>query len=204
MLFHYDLPILLILIPTLIFSLSFHEFAHAFVAYKLGDSTAKHQGRLTINPLSHLDPLGGLMVLLVGFGWAKPVPVDVRNLKNPNTDMMKIAVAGPLSNILLAFLGGLAVQAYASSVFASAFFLFTQINIALAIFNLIPLAPLDGSQILSGLLIKHKPTWVYHLQVQGPKVLLGVILIGSLSQFSPIWWLIGPIVKSLTRFFIGQ
>ena len=82
MLFHYDLPILLVLIPSLIFSLSFHEFAHAFAAYKLGDMTAKNQGRLTLNPLAHLDPIGGLMVLMVGFGWAKPVPVDLKQLKN--------------------------------------------------------------------------------------------------------------------------
>ena len=141
MLFHYDLPILLVLIPSLIFSLSFHEFAHAFAAYKLGDMTAKNQGRLTLNPLAHLDPIGGLMVLMVGFGWAKPVPVDLRQLKNPNTAMMKVAFAGPLSNLILALLGGLVVQVSQNILISTVFLLFTQINVALALFNLLPFPP---------------------------------------------------------------
>ena len=204
MLFHYDLPILLVLIPSLIFSLSFHEFAHAFAAYKLGDMTAKNQGRLTLNPLAHIDPIGGLMVLMVGFGWAKPVPVDLRQLKNPSTAMMKVAFAGPLSNLILALLGGLVVQASQNILLSTVFLLFTQINVALALFNLLPFPPLDGSQILSGFLVRYNPELVYKLQMHGPKVLLGLILIGAVTKFSPIWWLIGSSVKALTMFFIGK
>ena len=95
----------LILIVTLVFSLCFHEFAHAYIAYKLGDYTAAHQGRLTLNPLAHLDPMGSMMLLVAGFGYAKPVPVNPMNLNNPRTDMMKVAFAGPVSNFILAFIG---------------------------------------------------------------------------------------------------
>ena len=98
-----DLQMGVILIMTLVFSLSFHEFAHAYMAYKLGDNTSAYQGRLTLNPLAHLDPIGSLMLLFVGFGYAKPVPVNPVNLSKPRTDMMKIAFAGPASNLILCF-----------------------------------------------------------------------------------------------------
>ena len=103
MLFRLPPEVLVLLIPVLLFALVFHEFSHAWIANKLGDPTARYAGRLTLNPIAHLDPMGGLMILFVGFGWAKPVPVDPRYLKNPREDMMKIAFAGPASNLLLAF-----------------------------------------------------------------------------------------------------
>ena len=89
------------------FALSFHEFAHAWMASKCGDNTAARMGRLTLNPMAHLDVMGSLMILFVGFGWAKPVPVDSRNLRDPRVDMMKVAAAGPISNLLLAMLAGM-------------------------------------------------------------------------------------------------
>ena len=98
--------ILIILLPTLVFSLCVHEFSHGYIAYLLGDNTAARNGRLTLNPLAHLDPVGSMMILFVGFGWAKPVPVNPVNFSNPRIDMMKVAFAGPASNILLAFIGG--------------------------------------------------------------------------------------------------
>ena len=110
MLFRLQPEVLVLLIPVLLFALVFHEFSHGWVAYKLGDPTAKHQGRLTLNPLAHLDPFGSMMILFVGFGWAKPVPVDSRYLANPRVDMMKIAFAGPASNLLLAFIGGILLR----------------------------------------------------------------------------------------------
>ena len=97
-----DIQIIILLIPALVFSLSFHEFAHAWMAYRLGDDTAARLGRLTLNPMAHLDPVGSIALLLMGFGWAKPVPVDTRHLKNPRDDMVKVAAAGPMSNLLLA------------------------------------------------------------------------------------------------------
>ena len=100
----------IILIIALVFSLSFHEFSHAYVAYRLGDNTAAYQGRLTLNPLAHLDPMGSLMMLFIGFGYAKPVPVNPMNLHNPRIDMIKVAFAGPASNLFLAAIGGLGIR----------------------------------------------------------------------------------------------
>ena len=102
--------IIVLLIPALVFSLSFHEFAHAWMAYRLGDSTAARMGRLTLNPMAHLDLIGSIALLLMGFGWAKPVPVDSRYLENPKRDMVKIAAAGPISNIILAIFAALLLR----------------------------------------------------------------------------------------------
>jgi Zn-dependent protease len=141
---------ILFLAITLITSLTVHEAAHAFTAYKLGDPTAKNQGRLTLNPLKHLDPWGTLFFILVQFGWGKPVPVNPVNFKNPKRDQALTALAGPTSNIIMAFIAALFLV-YAPQ--TSAFFgMFMQINIILAVFNLIPIPPLDGSQILGILL----------------------------------------------------
>lgn len=151
-------------IPFL-FSLCFHEYAHAWVARRLGDSTAEDQGRLSMNPMVHAHPIGTfllpMMVIVTNvpifFGWAKPVPVDPRNLRNVKTDMFWIAIAGPLSNVLLAFLGAFALV----SVFhylpdwkmqsAALEFLkvFVPLNLALAFFNMIPIHPLDGGKVLA-------------------------------------------------------
>ncbi len=137
-----------------------HELAHGWVAYKLGDKTAKNEGRLTFNPIKHIDPIGMIMILLFGFGFAKPVPVSMRNLKNPKRDMALVAIAGPAANIILAYISAfmyyLAVFILKGSVagaLISLFFYYSAyINIALAAFNLIPLPPLDGSKVLAAFL----------------------------------------------------
>ena len=204
MLFRYPPEVLLLLVPVLIFALCFHEFAHAWVAYKLGDPTAKQSGRLTLNPLAHLDPMGSLMILFVGFGWAKPVPVDARYLKNPRTDMMKVAFAGPAANLLLAFVGGTIIRAHiVGGSLILMLYLFTQINIMLAIFNMIPIPPLDGSQIFSGLMVRKNPNLVMKLQMYGPQILFGLILIGYLTEISPLWWAMSPFVDFFLFLFAG-
>ena len=130
MLFRLPPEVLALLIPVLLFALVFHEFSHAWLANKLGDPTARYAGRLTLNPIAHLDPIGGLMILFVGFGWAKPVPVDPRYLKNPRVDMMKIAFAGPASNLLLALIAGFILRTgLVHGSIAMMVILFTQINI---------------------------------------------------------------------------
>ena len=204
MLFRLPPEVLVLLIPVLLFALVFHEFSHAWVANKLGDPTARYAGRLTLNPMAHLDPIGGLMILFVGFGWAKPVPVDIRYLRNPRVDMMKIAFAGPASNLLLAFIAGTILRSgFVHGTMAMMIMLFTQINIMLAVFNMIPIAPLDGSQIFSGLLIRTNPELVRNLQIYGPQILMGVILIGYFTPISPIWWFMGPFVKFFLFLFAG-
>ena len=190
------------------FALSFHEFAHAWMAEKCGDSTAARMGRLTLNPMAHLDMMGSLMILFVGFGWAKPVPVDGRNLRNPRTDMMKVAAAGPVSNLLLAMVAGMVLRflngtgLLTDSIFILLIY-FTRINIALAVFNLIPVAPLDGSQIFSGYLMKTNPQLAWKIQTYGPQVLFGLILFGYFTGFSILWLVMEPFVSFFMLLFAG-
>ena len=193
------------LIPVLLFALVFHEFSHGWVAYKLGDPTAKNQGRLTLNPIAHLDPFGSMMILFVGFGWAKPVPVDSRYLANPREDMMKIAFAGPASNLFLALIGGVLIRltGYAGPL-TSMLILFTQINISLAVFNMIPIPPLDGSQIFSGIMIRRNPQLVMQLQMYGPQILMGLILFGMFTGVSVIWAFMSPFVNFFMFLFAGM
>ena len=204
MLFRVPIEVLILLIPVLVFALVFHEFSHAWVANKLGDPTARYSGRLTLNPLAHLDPFGSLMILFVGFGWAKPVPVDSRYLANPRVDMMKIAIAGPAANLLLAFVGGTIIRTgLVSGSFTLMLLLFTQINIMLAVFNMIPIPPLDGSQIFSGIMSRKNPELVYKLQMYGPQILLGLIMIGYFTKISPIWIVMSPFVNFFLFLFAG-
>lgn len=137
--------------------LPFHEWAHAFTALKLGDTSIKYRGRLSLNPITHIDPFGALCLLLFGFGWAKPVPIDARNFKNPKVGMAITALAGPVANIVAALAGELIYNAVAvfvglpnAFVYYVLLFLrfYVSVNITLAVFNLIPIPPLDGSKIL--------------------------------------------------------
>ena len=191
------------------FALSFHEFAHAWMASRCGDNTAAKMGRLTLNPIAHLDIIGSIMILFVGFGWAKPVPVDSRNLIDQRKDMMKIAAAGPLSNLLLAMMAGLLwrflgnSELVANSIFPAVIFYFTQINISLAIFNLLPVAPLDGSQIFSGYLMRTNPELAWKIQSYGPQVLFGLILFGYITGLSILWMIMKPFVNFFMLLFLG-
>lgn len=140
-------------------AITFHETAHGYVAYSLGDTTAKDQGRLTLNPLAHLDPIGALLMFIAGFGWAKPVPVNPFYFKGDRTrGMMLVSIAGPLTNLALSFLAYfiyVAGSGFYSIPFLSVFLRsMVTLNIYLAIFNLIPIPPLDGSKILAGFLPK--------------------------------------------------
>ena len=145
-----------------------HELSHGWVAYKLGDNTAKREGRLTFNPIAHIDLIGMLMILILGFGYAKPVPVNMNNFKKPKSGMALTALAGPASNIVLAFISVFVYYALPSResglfFYLETFFLYsTIINLSLAAFNLLPIPPLDGSKIMAGIL----PERVYYKYMQ--------------------------------------
>jgi len=153
---------LIIQAPPLLFALTVHELAHAYAALRLGDPTAKNLGRLTLNPLKHLDPVGVLAFIIMKIGWAKPVPVNPRYFRNPQRDMLLVALAGPAANLALAAASAALAHLFANLAFLLPFFLLhplldmlvasVWINIMLAVFNCIPIPPLDGSRVVMGLL----------------------------------------------------
>lgn len=149
------------LVITLIVSFTMHELAHAYVAYKFGDNTAKREGRLTLNPIKHLDPFGTILILVAGFGWARPVPVNRRFFKKPRLAGVLVSIAGPISNLILAFIGfsllvlmhayGMELLAAFSTGLDQFFSIWIQLNLVLFLFNLLPLPPLDGYRIIEDL-----------------------------------------------------
>ncbi len=182
----------IILIGCLIISIGIHEFFHAFTAYKLGDSTPKLQGRVTLNPFAHIDPLGLLLVVIAGFGWGKPVEFDIYNLRNPKRDVLLIALAGPLSNIVLAFL----IHVYGSFYGLDAILnQLLYLNLVLAAFNLIPIAPLDGFNIVTGLLPYDVAYKWRDLEPYGIFILLFLVI------FDGTKYIIYPAISILMAFF---
>ena len=166
-----------LLAGALVISISIHEFSHAFAAYKLGDATGKRMGRLTLNPKAHLDPVGTIFLLFVGFGWGKPVPFDPRNLKNPKRDAAIISLAGPLSNFILAVILSILLRFITlNGIFG--LFLYTTIlyNLMLGFSNLIPLGPLDGNKIVYGFLPNNLAVQWVEMQRYGTYILLFLII----------------------------
>ena len=207
---NFDLAQILIFLPGIILGLTVHEYSHALVALKCGDSTAKEQGRISLNPLKHIDPLGFIMLVVAGFGWAKPVQFNEQNLKNPKTDVIKIALAGPLSNAVIAMILSIAfsllssaLPAYPTPVMRVVFEVFRSaiyINWALFIFNLIPLPPLDGSHLLLSQ-FKRFPALYDGLYKYGSFLLFGLIIASFVTKinFFPIL----PAIKFLGNGFLS-
>src|SRR3990167_9008824 len=163
-------------LTALLAAITIHEYAHAWMANRLGDPTAKDLGRLSFNPLAHLDPLGTLFLLLAGFGWGKPVPVNSSNLKNEVIDNIKISLAGPFSNLIFAFLLGLIIKFIPLPTLTFNFFvIIIIINLVLMVFNLLPIPPLDGSHILELFL----PKDIFYLLRQFGLMILFFLLIFS-------------------------
>jgi len=209
-----EIKTLLLITPPVLLALTFHEYAHAYVANMYGDDTAKQNGRLTLNPLKHLDPLGTIMIFLVHFGWAKPVPVNPNRLRNPKKDMLWISAAGPLANMVLALISGFFLrllftmteapdQHSVMGLLIFMMFMSLQINLALAIFNILPIAPLDGSKILSGLLPDNYREVIYFLERYGPFILIGLIIFGRVTGVSILGGAIWPFVKFFSKIFAG-
>ncbi|HUO62886.1 MAG TPA: site-2 protease family protein [Terriglobales bacterium] len=178
---------LLLQLPALLIAVTVHELAHALVADRLGDPTARRLGRITLNPLPHIDPMGAICLVLAGFGWAKPVPVDARNFRHPVRDMFWVAVAGPVANFVAAF-GALVIYLWLRPtgmvpgpvlIALSAVF---GLNLALGIFNLIPIPPLDGGHFLPYLLPRPAANLLRGLERYGMLILLVLVFTGATSR----------------------
>ncbi len=200
-------------ILTLLIALTVHEFSHAFVADRLGDNTPRAAGRLTLNPLKHLDILGSLMLIVVGFGWAKPVPINPYALRRRSRSaVMWVSLAGPASNLLLALIAGFILRLHifpwqaSSGVLPSpADFLstFMYINLILMIFNLIPLSPLDGEKVLEFLLPANLAEKYARIQPYGPIILLALLFVLPLVGVDIISWIMTPILTGFRKLILG-
>ncbi len=201
------------LVPALL-AVILHEVAHGYVAEKFGDPTARLLGRLTLNPLRHLDPIGTLAVFIFGFGWARPVPVNAGNFRRPRRDMIWVALAGPVTNLLLALASALLLKGLSllemTGVGTSEYFIqivkplrmmagfSLYINVLLGVFNLVPLPPLDGGRILTGVLPERQATLINRLEP------FGFVLILFLVFFTDVWTLVlQPLIFSLVSLLAG-
>ncbi len=198
--------LLLLMTPVVLFSLTLHEYSHGRVAYYLGDDTAKRQGRLTFNPLKHLDLMGILFFYFVGFGWAKPVPVDWRNFQHPRRDMMYVSIAGPLANVGLAFLSSFFIRMISPYENPVVFYLLcfsVFINVALFVFNMLPVYPLDGASVLKGLVSDKMALRLTFFDRYGAVLILGIFLMDHFAHTGIIWRVIGlpilMVVQMLTQ-----
>ena len=200
-------------ILTLIIALTVHEFSHALIAYRFGDTTARDAGRLTLNPLKHLDVLGSLMLLLVGFGWAKPVPINPYALRRKSESAeMWVSLAGPASNLLLAVIAGLLLRLHlfpwqaSSGILPSAadfFFTFMTINLVLMLFNLIPLAPLDGEKVLAFFLPSKWSNSFSQIQRYGPILLMVLLFVLPMVGVDIISWVMTPALNQISKALLG-
>ena len=209
---------LILILPVIMFALSLHETAHGYAAYKCGDMTAYHMGRLTLNPLRHLDPVGFLCMLVFGFGWAKPVPINTRNFTNPKRGMAISAAAGPLSNLLLGLISAAlygvfaALGAYLSYRSGSAFLttavgwtaviceLSAYLNLVFAVFNLLPIPPFDGSRLAFAFL---PPKAYFGMMKYERQIMFGILItllvLSYLFDFSPFGWVASKLTYAVAN-----
>ncbi|HZU86032.1 MAG TPA: site-2 protease family protein [Anaerolineaceae bacterium] len=212
-----EFPLLFTRLIALIMSLTVHEFAHAWSAFKFGDDTAQRAGRLSFNPLHHLDPVGSLMMLLVGFGWAKPVPINPYTLQRSSPGaVMWVSLAGPFSNFLLAILSAIPfrmgwvdlsqawnVQSGALPTLPYFLLNFMVINLSLMLFNLLPIAPLDGEKMALYLLPTSWARGLASVSHYGPFILLGFILLGNYAGIDILGAIMGPALINLLQLLLG-
>jgi Zn-dependent protease len=196
---------ILLTLPIFLISVVIHEYAHGWVAYKLGDPTAKNAGRLTLNPLVHIDPMGTVFLPLmlvamrspIVFGWAKPVPINFSLLRNPKQDMLWVSIAGIMANILLAFIFSLLLRTGVFPINSYGWVLLNLgilVNLVLAVFNAIPIPPLDGSRVLISILPRELAYSYMQIERFGFLILIGLLWLGLLNRV--IW----PVVAILARF----
>lgn len=200
----FPLEVMPYIIITLIIAFTVHEYAHAAIAYKFGDPTAKNEGRLTLNPMVHLDPIGTIVLLIAGFGWARPVPVNRFHFKKPRLAGVLVSLAGPLSNLLLAVLGGLLLmvtmslgwEGTAGNFIYELFYWFTYLNVLLFVFNLLPLPPLDGYRIIQDVVSPSSRAKMSQYEVYGMIIFLVLIVVDPLYNVT-----LGPVLQTVIPFF---
>jgi len=216
---NFNIKLLLIQAPVILFALTVHEFCHAWVANMLGDDTAKRQGRLTLNPLAHLDVLGTILMFIAGFGWARPVPINPLNFKNPRRGMLLVALAGPVSNFIMAIVAGVGLRfiipslsgielgstlSGVMSVSLVMIILTLQFGLALAIFNMIPIAPLDGSRVLFGLLPERQAYAYSRFEPYGMLILFALFIFGDQIFSYILWYPVSIFTKALSGYSYFQ
>lgn len=198
LLLHHPLAFIMVAIP-LLYSIILHELAHGWVAYQMGDPTARRAGRLSLNPLKHLDPIGTLMLFVVGFGWARPVPVNFSRLQNRHGAMIAVAAAGVVANMLVAFAAMLLDRLLTpspSDLIGPLLYYLAHINIILAAFNLIPLPPLDGAKILMGFVSPRVQNALLRIEPYGFFILIGLLYAGVLDPVIAFFrWLVLSVIK---------
>lgn len=194
--------------PAILFGLTIHEFAHGYVAWRLGDATARVMGRLTLNPLKHLDPIGTIALFFFRFGWARPVPINPANFRHPTRDMAVASLAGPGANFLTAVVAGAMLRVL--GLFGIGGFLWTVtnyfvlFNLILCFFNLIPIPPLDGSRLVYHLLPRDLAERYAALERYGFVILIGVILVGQLTGISLFGLYMTPLLRVFGSMLTGR
>jgi Zn-dependent protease len=204
----FNIQALILSAPAILFGLTIHEFSHGWVAWQLGDPTAKMMGRLTLNPLKHLDPIGTIALFLFRFGWAKPVPIDPRNFRHPTRDMAISSLAGPAANLLTAAVAGLILRVlilfHVGGFIATLISYFVLFNLILCFFNLIPIPPLDGSRLLYHLLPPDLAAGYARLERYGFIILIGIIFLGQLTGINLLWLYMDPLLRIFSLIFVGR
>lgn len=211
-----NIGLILVQAPVILLSLTIHEYAHGWTANKLGDPTAKLRGRLTLNPIAHLDILGTILMFVVGFGWAKPVPINAMNFKDPRKGTLLVAIAGPLSNLATAVVAGFILRAMiprmitGELVFEGTYVVIPVIiilalvyGIALAVFNMIPIPPLDGSRILYAVLPERELRIYSRFEPYGVLLLLGLFIFGS-GVFRYIFYPVSILSEIFSGYSFGE
>ncbi len=193
-------------IPVLLFAITIHEYGHGKAALSLGDPTAKEHGRLTLNPLSHLDPLGAICLFLFNFGWAKPVPVDPRYFKNPRRDIVLMSMSGPIANLSAAFVAGIFVRYFLLpfEVYQKVLVYLVLMNVGLGLFNLIPIPPLDGSHILENILPNSISSVYRRFRRYGAFFLIAVVLLDNFAHTGILNRVLVYPMLALSHLFAGD
>lgn len=207
----FDLQDLPYVIVVLLIAFTVHEFSHAYVAYKFGDPTAKEQGRVTLNPIEHLDPVGTIFILLFGFGWARPVPVNRHYFKKPRLAGILVSFAGPLSNVIVASVGyavwyGLMATGVEVSSYLTPFFeMLIRLNLVLFVFNLLPFPPLDGYRIIEDIVSPNVRAKLTQYEQYGTLIFL-IIVLTPLNNFTiqPLFSVVLPFISSLLSGFFAS